>query len=98
MSAAEISVVIVAVTGLLAAAPAIIKEIRAIRSGRAIAEKQRNRSAIGRVAEMEDDLEAEISFRRRLQEYITELRRLLIQMGYPEEKLPTEPARHKAMS
>lgn len=89
MSAAEIGIIIGAIAGLLAVTPPILKEIRGVLSGRAAAEKARNRSALTVV----DDLEIERTWRRSLQEHITVITRLLLDMGYPERTLPTEPTR-----
>jgi len=93
MNIAEIIVAIGGLAGLLVATPPIMKEFRAIRSGRAIAEKQRNRYNIGRAADLEDDLEDEREFRFMFQEQCAKLRSILIQMGYPENKLPEWPKR-----
>ena len=93
MNIAEIIVAIGGLSGLMLATPPILKEFRAWRSGRALAEKQRNRGALGRIADLEDDLEEERTFRFMLQEYAGKLRLLLGQMGYPEDKLPAWPVR-----
>jgi len=85
MTVEHLTALVLAVGGV----PAVIKLLdwfKAIRSGRAREEKQRNRLALSQ-------LEEEMTFRRRLQEHISVLRRLLIDMGFPEDKLPTLPVR-----
>lgn len=80
----------------LGSAPVVLKLIdwaKATRSGRANAEKQRNRNALGRLVEAEEKAEDEATYRRIIQEYASELRRLLIDWGYPKERLPDYPVR-----
>jgi hypothetical protein len=64
----------------------LIDWIKAIRSGKAASEKQRNRMAL-------NQLEEEMSYRRVMQEYASRLRRMLIDLGIPEEHIPEWPAR-----
>jgi len=73
----------------LGSAPVVLKLIdwfKATRSGRAQAEKRSNRMAL-------NQLEEEMTYRRIMQEYASQLRRLLIDMGFPEDKLPAWPTR-----
>lgn len=87
------------VTAIIAAlgGPVLIVKIidvyKAVRSGRAAREKAENRSALGRLADAEERADDEAAFRRRMEEYASGLRRMLIQMGVPEGKLPTWPER-----
>ena len=67
--------------------PKIADAIKTIRSGEAAREKRRNRSAL-------DLLDSESSYRRRIEEYASRLRRMLIDLGVPEEKLPQWPERN----
>jgi hypothetical protein len=64
----------------------LIDWIKAIRSGKAADERRRNRMAL-------NQLENEMSYRRILEEYASRLRRLLIDIGFPEDKIPDWPAR-----
>jgi len=98
MNIAEIIVAIGGLSGIILATPPVLKEIRAWRSGRAMVEKQRNRSAIGRVAQLEDELEEERTFRFAFQEYAGKVRLMIIQMGCPEDKLPPWPVRAERVS
>lgn len=84
----ETLIAILGVGGLGVLIPKTIDGLRAWQSGRAADEKAANRTALGQ-------LESELTFRRRLQEHISYLRRLLIDMGYPEDRLPALPTREK---
>lgn len=64
----------------------LIDWVKAIRSGKAADEKQRNRMALSQ-------LEEEMTYRRVMQEYASRLRRLLIDIGFPEDKIPEWPVR-----
>ena len=82
-----------ALTALLIAiggVPAIIKLLdwfKATKSGRASAEKRRNRMAL-------NELEETSEYLRIMQEYASRLRRILIELGIPEDRIPTWPARN----
>lgn len=92
MNVAEITALVIA----LGSAPLlveVVKGIRGWRSGRAAAEKQNNRNALGRLVAAEERADAEASFRRAVQEYAARLRRILVQLGYPDDKLPNEPTK-----
>jgi len=85
MSIEALTALVLAVGGI----PAILKLadwIKATRSGKATAEKQRNRMAL-------NQLEEEMSYRRIMQEYASKLRRMLIDLGVPEDRIPAWPAR-----
>jgi len=64
----------------------LIDWVKALRSGKAASEKQRNRMALSQ-------LEEEMSYRRVMQEYASKLRRMLIDLGIPEDKIPEWPVR-----
>jgi len=80
-----ITALIVALTGP-AIVPKIIDAYRAGKSGRARAEKQRNRESY-------NQLETEMAFRRRMEEYASFLRRMLIDAGIPEDRIPPWPVK-----
>ena len=67
--------------------------IKAARSGRAAREKAENRSALGRLADAEAERDDEATFRRRLEEYASRLRRMLLELGVQENKIPEWPVR-----
>lgn len=93
MSVTELTALVIAL-GSMPVLLKIIDAIRAWRSGRAQAEKMQNRNALGRLVAAEDRADEEAAFRRIVQEYASSLRRLLVEWGYPEEKLPPFPVKH----
>jgi hypothetical protein len=82
--------------GLAAIVPKVIDGIRAWQSGRAVAEKTRNRSALARMVDAEKERDDEASFRRQVEEWAGRLVYMLVQMGVPEDKLPARPERKRA--
>jgi hypothetical protein len=91
----ELLTAILGVGGLAAIIPKLLEGLLAWRSGRAVAEKGRNRSIIQRLADAELRAEAEADFRRLLEEYAGALRLLLVQAGIPPERIPPWPVRKK---
>jgi hypothetical protein len=90
MSIAELVSILLAI----GAAPLLMEAVRGFkgwRSGRAQAEKSNNRNALGRLVAAEERADAEMSFRRAWQEQCSRLKRILIELGYPEDKLPADP-------
>ena len=85
MSVEQITALVLAV-GVGPIALKLIDWFKALRSGKARDEKQRNRMALGQ-------LEEEMSYRRVMQEYASKLRRMLIDLGIPEERIPEWPTR-----
>jgi len=82
----------------IGSAPVVMKTIdwiKAVRTGKAREEKANNRNALGRLVAAEDRADMEASYRRVMQEYASQLRRLLVEWGYPEDKLPQWPVRDK---
>ena len=67
----------------------IIDVWKAHRTGRAQTEKQENRNALGRLVAAEE-------LNERLRQYASTLRELLIEWGYPPDKLPKWPAKESA--
>jgi hypothetical protein len=78
--------------------PKAVEGYRAWKSGKAREEKEQNRSALGRLVDAEHRADDEATFRRRLEEYASQLRRMLIDLGVPEERLPAWPQRRKVNS
>lgn len=76
--------------------PKLIDWAKAMQSGKAAREKAENRSALGRLAAAEDERDDEAAHRRRLEEYASTLRRMLIELGVPDGKIPNWPTRDKA--
>jgi len=94
MSAAEITALVIA----LGSAPLLmeaIKGFKAWKSGRAREERANNRNALGRLVKAEERADNEASYRRKMQEYASSLRRILVELGYPEDKLPPWPVRER---
>jgi hypothetical protein len=89
----EMLTAIIGVGGLAAIVPKIIEGLIAWRSGRAVAEKGRNRTILQRLATAETRAEAEAEFRRLLEEYASTLRVMLVSVGVPAEKIPPWPHR-----
>lgn len=92
MSVTELTALVIAL-GSMPVLSKIIDAIKAWRSGRAIAEKMQNRNALGRLVAAEDRADEESAYRRIMAEHASTLRRLLIEWGYPENKLPPWPVR-----
>lgn len=90
----ELITAIIGVGGLAAIIPKIIDGLAAWRSGRATAEKQKNRNLLERLADAEKRSENEADFRRALEEYAGTLRLLLIEAGFDIRQLPPWPVRH----
>jgi hypothetical protein len=89
----EVITALLGVGGLSVILPKIIDGLRAWKSGRAMAEKVNNRSLLSRLTDAEARAEAEAGFRRKLEEYAGTLRLLLVNAGFPAEKLPPWPVR-----
>jgi hypothetical protein len=84
---------ILGVGGLAAIVPKVIDGLRAWRSGRAVAERTRNRSLLERLIDAERRAEAEADFRRLLEEYAGVLRLMLVNSGTPASTIPPWPVR-----
>jgi hypothetical protein len=97
MTIAEIITALVGTAGIGLLIPKIIEGWNAWRSGKAAREKASNRSALSRLDNETQRADDEASFRRRLEEYASGLRRMLIQLGVPEDKLPPWPQRQKSV-
>lgn len=97
MKGPEWAAVIAAAAGLLTAAGAMVKQSvegwRAVRSGKARDERVHNRTLLERVAAAEDEADREGAYRRVISEYASKLRRLLIDLGVPEDRIPPWPPR-----
>lgn len=90
----ELLTAILGAGGLAAIVPKLIDGIKAWRSGRALEEKDKNRGLVDRLAAAESRLEAEILWRRAVEEYASTLRRVLIEVyGVPADRLPPWPVR-----
>lgn len=89
----ELITAILGVGGLAAIIPKMIDGYSAWRSGRALTEKNVNRSLLERVADADKRAENEADFRRALEEYAGALRLLLIQAGYTLHRIPPWPIR-----
>jgi len=90
MSVQEVVAFVVAIGSM----PAILKLIdwaKATKSGRAHAERERNRNALGRLVEAEDEAEFQTEWRRIISEHASHVRRIAIEWGVPENKLPQWP-------
>lgn len=79
--------------GLAYIIPKAIDGFKAWRTGQAAEERKENRSALIRMATAEKERDNEIQSRIMFQEYASRLRRLLIEFGFPEERLPPWPIR-----
>lgn len=100
MTTAQLITLLIGTGGIGALMKVAADGLRAWRTGRAAAEQHRNRTLLERVADAErraDDAEgeadAESAYRRILQEYASTLRRLLIDCGFPEGRIPPWPER-----
>ena len=93
MNTAETVTAIIAALGGAAIIPKLIDGWKALASGRAKEEKDQNRSLLTRVVNAEKRFDMEAEFRRAWEEHCARLKRLLIQVGFPEDKLPPEPTR-----
>lgn len=91
----EMLTAIIGVGGLAAIVPKLIEGMIAWRSGRAMAEKGRNRSLLERIATAEKRAEAEADFRRALEEYAGVLRVFLINAGVAAHRIPPWPIRQE---
>lgn len=89
----ELITAILGVGGLAAIIPKVVDGLAACNSGRAVAEKGRNRSLLQRLADAEARADVEAEFRRKLEEYASQLRVLLVAAGVPADKLPAWPGR-----
>jgi hypothetical protein len=87
-----ITALIVAITGP-AIVPKVIDAYKAGKSGKAARQKAENRSALGRVIDLEDDLEDERDYRRQWEDFAGTLRWMLKQLGVAEDKIPPWPVR-----
>jgi hypothetical protein len=94
----ELITAIIGVGGLAAIIPKLVDGWTAWRSGRAAAEKTKNRSLLERIADAEKRSENEADFRRALEEYAGTLRLLLIEAGYAMHRLPPWPIRQARKS
>jgi hypothetical protein len=94
----ELITAIIGVGGLAAIIPKLIDGLAAWRSGRANAEKAKNRSLLERLADAEKRSENEADFRRALEEYAGRLRLLLIEAGFDIRQLPPWPVRQTRKS
>jgi hypothetical protein len=92
----ELITAIIGVGGLAALLPKLVEGWVAWRSGKAVAERGRNRTALQRLAAAEVRAEAEADFRRALEEYAGALRLLLVSAGVPAERIPAWPVRRNA--
>lgn len=89
----ELITAILGVGGLAAIIPKLIDGVRAWRSGRAAAERTRNRSLLERLIDAERRAEAEADYRRLLEEYAGALRLMLVNAGVPAGNIPPWPVR-----
>lgn len=90
----ELLTAILGAGGLAAIVPKLIDGLKAWRSGRAVAEKEKNKGLVDRLSAAETRLEAEIVWRRANEEYAASLRRILIEVyGVPADRLPPWPIR-----
>ncbi|ASR83193.1 hypothetical protein FDI29_gp23 [Arthrobacter phage Abidatro] len=91
----ELLTAILGAGGLTVIVPKLVDGLKAWRSGRALEEKDKNRGLVDRLAVAESRLEAEIIYRRAVEEYASTLRRVLIEVyGVPSERLPPWPVRN----
>lgn len=97
VTAGETAAIVAAIAGLLTAAGAAAKQaidgFRAVKSGKARDERVRNRTLLERVDIAENEADRESAYRRVISEYASRLRRLLIDMGVPEDRIPPWPSR-----
>ena len=100
MTTAQLITLLVGTGGIGALIKVGVDGLGAWRTGRADAEKSRNRTLLERVADAERradhaeaETDAEAGYRRILQEYASALRRMAIECGVPESRLPPWPAR-----
>jgi hypothetical protein len=87
----ELLTAILGAGGLSVIVPKLIDGIRAWRSGRAQAEKEKNRGLANRLVGAEVRADYEAAWRRILQDHVATLRVLLIGQGIPAESLPPWP-------
>lgn len=71
----------------------IIDVVKAHRNGKAAREKAENRSALGRLADAEEERDREADFRRRVEEWAGGIIYAVVQWGYPADRIPPKPAR-----
>ena len=95
MTPAEVATAVVLALGGATIIPKLVDGIRAWKTGRAKEEKLENRTALGRLADAERRRDDEANFRRRLEEYASSLRRMLLELGVPENKIPEWPTRQR---
>ena len=93
MNTAETVTAIIAALGGAAIIPKLIDGWKALASGRAKEEKDQNRSLLTRVVNAEKRFDLEADFRRHVEEWGGRLVYMLVQMGVPEDKIPTKPTR-----
>lgn len=91
----EMVIAVLGAGGLSVIVPKVIDGIRAWQSGRADEEKAQNRTALGRLATAEQQLDDEANFRRRIEDWAGELVYMLKQIGVPVDQIPKKPAREK---
>lgn len=104
MNVETVTAVIVALGGATLI-PKLLDWLKATQSGRAQAEKRKNRSILDRVDEAEerakeadDRADDEANFRRLIEEWAGGLVYLLKQIGVPENQIPRKPERVKVDS
>ena len=100
MTTAELITVLIGTGGIGALMKVGADGLRAWRTGHAQAERNRNRTLMDRVVaaerradDAECDADAEAAYRRIIQEYASQLRRLLMECGTPAERIPEWPER-----
>jgi hypothetical protein len=91
----QLIVAVLGIGGIGAITPKIIDGLTAWRTGKAQREKANNRTALSRLVAETERADREAAFRRKLEEYASGLRRMLIQLGVPEDKLPPWPQRRE---
>lgn len=89
----ELITAVIGVGGLAAVVPKAIDGFTAWHTGRAMAEKGRNQTALSKLAAADRRAESEANFRRALEEYAGQLRLMLISAGIPAHALPPWPVR-----
>lgn len=87
----EMWTAIIGVGGFSVIVPKLIDGLIAWRTGRAQTEKAQNQYILDRLAESERRSELEAKWRRALEEYAGILRLLLVQAGFPMDKVPPWP-------
>lgn len=91
----EMATAIIVALGGASLVPKIFDGIIAWRTGKAAAEKNKNRSALGRLVEAEERADDEAEYARAMERFAARLERMLIQLGVPEDKMPAWPTRDK---